>query len=171
MAKKPVPDFIIGKPFAQSDLRSSAAISTLFHIILLNADGSDGGQQEERGGRFAEHQGGVICIIVEHVVAAADNKENYRNGEQRAAYAQGIYKYEPRGRVHPEHPADYFLHMQHLKAILRDAGARFKLYILPALRRVGGLDFIETVRGAASGWFHEKSPVRTFLTSFIRRAF
>lgn len=149
IANNPVPDFIRSKPFAQSNLRSSdAAISTLFHIMLLNADGGDGGQQEERGGRFAERQGGVICIIVEHVVAAAYNKENYRNGEQRAAYAQGIYKYEPRGRVHPEHPADYFFHMQHLKAILRDAGARFKLYILPALRRVGGRDFIETVRGA-----------------------
>ena len=47
--------------------------------MLLDADGGDGGQQEERRGRLAERQGGVICNIVKHVVAAADNKENYRN--------------------------------------------------------------------------------------------
>ena len=106
----------------------------LFHIMLLDADRGDGGQQEERRGRLAERQGGVICIIVKHVVAVAGDEEDYRNSEQRAAYAQRIYKYEPRGRVHTEHPADYFFHMQHLKAILRDGDARFKLYILPLPR-------------------------------------
>ena len=119
----------------------------LFHIMLLDANRGDGGQQEERWGRLAERQGGVICIIVKHVVAVAGDEEDYRNGEQRAAYAQRIYKYKPRGRVHPEHPADYFFHMQHLKVILRDGGARFKLYILPAPCRRGRTLKINTFCG------------------------